>query len=58
MCLESCRVNTCLLSKYYDGKDEEARAAEELNCTAVNANDARECAKLHDTCRRELERRR
>lgn len=48
-------MNTCTLSKFYDGKDDEARAAEELNCVAVNANDARECAKLHDTCRRELD---
>lgn len=43
-------MNTCTLSKYYDGKDEGARAAEELNCTLVNANDARECAKLHEKC--------
>lgn len=48
-------MNTCLLSKYYDGKDEEARAAEELNCTEVNATAARMCAKIHDTCARELE---
>jgi hypothetical protein len=55
VCLEACRVNTCTLSKFYDGKDDEARAAEELNCVAVNANYARECAKLHETCRRELQ---
>lgn len=50
ICLEACRVNTCTLSKYYDGKDEEARAAEELNCVEVNAADARECAKIHALC--------
>ena len=54
MCLESCRVNTCTLSKYYDGKDDETRAAEELNCTAVNASDARMCAKLHEECGKAL----
>lgn len=50
VCLERCRVNTCTLSKFYDGKDDETRAAEELNCTLVNANAARECAKLHAEC--------
>ena len=43
-------MNTCTLSKFYDGKDDETRAAVELNCTAVNANDARECAKIHEKC--------
>jgi hypothetical protein len=47
-------VNTCTLSKYYDGKDDETRAAEELNCVLVNANDARECAKLHEKCAQAL----
>lgn len=54
MCREKCRVNTCTLSKYYDGKDDETRAAEELNCTLVNANDARECEKLHAECGKAL----
>lgn len=47
-------MNTCTLSKYYDGKDDETRAAEELNCTLVNANDARECEKLHAECGKAL----
>lgn len=55
MCLEDCRVNTCTLSKYYDGKDDEARAAEELNCTEVNASAARECALIHAKCAQALE---
>ncbi len=50
-------MNTCTLSKFYDGKDDETRAAEELNCDEVNASKARECAKLKDTCARELEQR-
>jgi hypothetical protein len=48
-------VNTCLLSKFYDGKDDELRAAEELNCTEVNATAARYCAKIHDECGKALE---
>lgn len=54
MCLERCRVNTCTLSKYYDGKDDEARAAEELNCVEVNASEARECALIHGKCAQAL----
>lgn len=54
MCLEECRVNTCTLSKFYDGKDDELRAAEELNCTEVNASAARDCAKLKAMCAAEL----
>lgn len=50
MCFERCTVNTCTLSKFYDGKDDETRAAEELNCDEVNASKARECAKLKDAC--------
>ncbi len=54
MCLEACRVNSCTLSKFYDGKDDEARAAEELNCTLVNASAARDCAKIHQECAQAL----
>jgi hypothetical protein len=54
ICLEQCRVNTCLLSQYYVGGDDEARAAEELNCTLVNANAARECAKAKAQCAKTL----
>jgi hypothetical protein len=43
-------VNTCTLSKYYDGKADELRAAEELNCVEVNASEARECALVHRKC--------
>jgi hypothetical protein len=54
-------VNTCTLSRYYvegDGKEaDEARVAEEINCIEVNANDARECGRLHAECSGELERR-
>jgi hypothetical protein len=57
VCLERCRVNSCTLSKFYDGKDDEARAAEELNCTEVNATDARSCSKIHETCAKALETR-
>jgi hypothetical protein len=56
VCLEACRVNTCLLSKYYDGKADELRAAEELNCVEVNASEARECAKIHEACGKALAR--
>jgi len=56
-CLERCRVNTCLLSQYYVGKDDdEARVAEELNCIEVNASQARDCAKLKDVCAAALEK--
>jgi hypothetical protein len=48
-------VNTCLLSKYYDGKADELRAAEELNCVEVNASEARECALIHSKCKQALE---
>jgi hypothetical protein len=54
ICLEDCRVNSCRLSKYYDGKDEEARAAEELNCVEVNASEARYCARIKLECRKAL----
>jgi hypothetical protein len=43
-------VQTCTLSKYYDGKDDETRAAEELNCTEVNGTQARYCAELKRQC--------
>lgn len=57
-CLEQCRVNSCKLSVYYDGKDEKARVAEELNCAEVNANDARHCKALHEQCAAALAARR
>lgn len=50
-------MQTCHLSKFYEGNDDEARAAEELNCTEVNGTKARDCAKLHDACAAELKRR-
>jgi hypothetical protein len=56
-CLGSCRVQSCKLSPYYDGKADDVRAAEELNCIIVNGNDARKCAKLYDECREALKRR-
>ncbi len=43
-------MNTCVLSQYYIGGDDEARAAEELNCTEVNATQARYCAELKRQC--------
>lgn len=50
-CLQQCRVNTCTLSAYYVGYgDDELRVQEELNCTEVNANDARVCGALHAGC--------
>lgn len=57
-CLEPCVVNTCTLSAFYDGKDDETRAAEEINCTEVNANAARVCAAVHAECGKALEARR
>lgn len=56
VCLQKCRVNSCTLSKYYAGHDDETRAAEELNCVLVNANDARDCEKLHAECGKALSR--
>jgi hypothetical protein len=50
VCFEVCKVQTCTLSKYYDGKDDEARAAEELNCVEVNGSQARYCAELKRQC--------
>lgn len=50
VCFERCRVQTCKLSQYYVGKDDEDRQAEELNCTEVNGTQARDCAKLKDAC--------
>lgn len=51
-CHESCRVNSCTLSKFYalEGTKDEDRVAEEINCAAVNANDARLCAALLEAC--------
>jgi hypothetical protein len=54
VCAEECRVNTCKLSKFYDGKDDELRAAEELNCTEVNATAARYCARIKLECKKAL----
>jgi hypothetical protein len=45
-----CRVQSCTLSQYYDGKDDGARAAEELNCVEVNGSEARYCARLKEAC--------
>jgi hypothetical protein len=50
-------VQTCVLSQYYLGGDDEARAAEELNCTEVNGAAARYCAKLRDECAKGLKAR-
>lgn len=50
-------MNTCTLSKFYDGQADEVRAAEELNCDEVNASDARACAALKNKCAVEIERR-
>jgi hypothetical protein len=57
VCFEACHVQTCKLSQYYVGGDDEARAAEELNCTEVNGSLARDCAKLQAACREGLKRR-
>lgn len=54
VCFEECRVQSCKLSKYYVGKGDEDRAAEELNCTRVNGSQARYCAKLKSECAKGL----
>lgn len=50
-------MQTCTLSQYYVGKDDEDRAAEELNCTEVNGAQARYCAKLKAACAEGLRKR-
>jgi hypothetical protein len=50
VCFQACRVQTCVLSKFYTGKADEARASEELNCTEVNGAQARYCAELKRQC--------
>ncbi len=57
VCFEQCKVQSCTLSKFYDGKADEDRAAEELNCTEVNGSEARYCAKLKEECAKGLESR-
>lgn len=50
VCFSLCEVQTCTLSKFYVGKGDEDRAAEELNCTEVNGSQARYCQALKAKC--------
>nr|PZN73788.1 MAG: hypothetical protein DIU57_19735 [Pseudomonadota bacterium] len=44
-CLQACRVNSCTLPHWFDQATLEDQAALLLNCSIVNAYEARECAR-------------
>jgi hypothetical protein len=45
--MAACLINSCTLPAWYDATNEAEQAAIEVNCTIVNAAEARECARKH-----------